>query len=92
MRRLNLLLLILVGFCAIQVVDSQHTARSLFVELGKEQQAERQIEVAFTRLQLQQITLAKGERIDEVARTRLKMKVPDPNKVIFMALDGHFHE
>ena len=58
MGRLNILLLALVIFCAMLVVEQQHEARTLFVALGQEQQAEQQIEVAFTRLQLQQVTLA----------------------------------
>jgi cell division protein FtsL len=90
MGRLNLLLLGLVLCCAMVVVNLQHQARSLFVALGQEQQAERQIEVAFTRLQLQQVTLAKGERVDEVARSRLGMSPPAPGSVVFMTLDGGF--
>ncbi|HEX4857231.1 MAG TPA: cell division protein FtsL [Limnobacter sp.] len=90
MGRLNIFLLSLVVFCAMVVVEQQHTARSLFVALGEEQQAEHQIEVAFTRLQLQQVALAKGERVDEVARTRLEMSPPAQGSVIFMPLEGGF--
>lgn len=93
MGRLNILLLVLVIFCAMVVVDQQHTARSLFVALGQERQAEHQIEVAFTRLQLQQIALSKGERVDSVARTKLEMSPPVPGTVIFMPFEGGFkHE
>lgn len=93
MGRLNILLLSLVVFCAMVVVEQQHAARTLFVALGQEQQAEHQIEVAFTRLQLQQVALAKGERVDEVARTKLEMSPPAQGSVVFMPLDGGFkHE
>jgi len=93
MGRLNIFLLALVIFCAMVVVEQQHAARSLFVALGQEQQAEHQLEVAFTRLQLQQVTLAKGERVDAVARTELNMSPPAPGSVVFMPLDGGFqHE
>lgn len=90
MGRLNIFLLALVVFCAIAVVEQQHSARTLFVALGQEQQAEQQIEVAFTRLQLQQVALAKGERVDEVARTKLDMSPPAQGSVVFMPLDGGF--
>ena len=90
MGRLNILLLALVIFCAMLVVEQKHAARTLFVALGQEQQAEHQIEVAFTRLQLQQVALAKGERVDEVARTRLDMNPPAPGSVVFMQLEGGF--
>ena len=43
-----------------------------------------------TRLQLQQVALAKGERVDEVARTRLDMNPPAPGSVVFMQLEGGF--
>ena len=49
MGRLNIFLLALVIFCAIVVVEQQHSARTLFVALGQEQQAEQQIEVALYR-------------------------------------------
>lgn len=87
------MLLVLVIFCAMLVVEQQHAARTLFVTLGQEQQAEHQIEVAFMRLQLQQVALAKGERVDEVARTKLNMSPPSPGSVVFMPFDGGFqHE
>jgi cell division protein FtsL len=88
MGRLNIFLLAAVVFCAIWVVDLQHSARTLFVHLGQEQKIERQIEVAFARLQLQQVTLASGERVDRVARTKLEMSPPAAGSVLFMTLDG----
>lgn len=88
MGRLNIFLLLLLVFCAIKLVESQHEARAAFVELGRERQAERQLEVAFTRLQLDQVALAKGERVDAVARTKLKMLPPNPNAIVFMTLGG----
>ncbi|HEX4916418.1 MAG TPA: cell division protein FtsL [Limnobacter sp.] len=90
MGRLNILLLALVLLCATEVVELQHESRSLFVALGQEQQAERQIEVDFQRLQLQQVALAKGERVDQVAREKLGMNPPAPGTVVFMPLDGGF--
>lgn len=88
MGKLNFLLLSLVVYCALTVVETHHEARALFVELGRAQQAERQLEVAFSRLQLEQVALAKGERVDEIARTTLGMQQPDPGKILFMTLDG----
>ncbi|GLR26063.1 MULTISPECIES: cell division protein FtsL [Limnobacter] len=93
MGRLNILLLLLVVGCAIRLVDAQHTARTLFVELGRERQVERQLEVAYTRLQVEQTSLSKGERVVELAKSKLKMVYPAPNDVVFMNLDsGGGHE
>ena len=88
MGRLNFLLLICVVYSAMAVVEFQHESRTLFVQLGSEQQAERQLEVAFSRLQLEQVALAKGERIDEIAREKLKMQLPSPDRTVFMSLSG----
>lgn len=88
MGRFNVLLMGLVIFCAMQVVELQHNARRLFITLGAEQEAERQLEVAFTRLQLQQVAYAKGERVDAVARKELKMGPPATGSVVFMPFDG----
>lgn len=88
MGKLNIFLFALVIACALKVVDWQHQARSHFVELNQEQQVEQQLEVSFTKLQLQQVALAKGERVDSVARTQLKMKTPPPEAIVFLPLIG----
>ncbi len=88
MTKLNFLLLALVVYCAMLVVESQHESRSLFVQLGSAQQVERHLEVAFSRLQLEQVALAKGERIDQIAREQLEMQRPTPEQTVFMRSDG----
>lgn len=90
MGKLNLILLGLVVFSAIQVIDAQHEARTYFVKLGQAQQAERQLEVAYTRLQLEQTSLAKAERVDQIAREKLGMRPPEPKSVVFMPFSGGF--
>jgi len=56
MVRLNLLLLAALAACALGLVTSQHQARKLYVELQKEQEAAKQIEVEWGQLQLEQST------------------------------------
>ena len=58
MLRLNLLLLAALIACALALVTSQHQARKLYVELQKEQELAKQIEVEWGQLQLEQSTWA----------------------------------
>ena len=88
MGKLNLVLLGLVVFSAIQLIDSQHASRVLFIQLGKAQQAERQLEESYDGLKLEQIALGKAERVDQIARERLGMHPPEPKAVVFMPFSG----
>jgi cell division protein FtsL len=81
MARLNLVLLGILVVCALLVVTSQHKARKLYVELQKEQELARQIEVEWGQLQLEQSTWAMHARIEKIASGQLMMHVPPPSRV-----------
>jgi len=81
MARLNLVLLGILVVCALLVVTSQHKARKLYVELQKEQERARQIEVEWGQLQLEQSTWAMHARIEKIAGGQLMMHVPPPSRV-----------
>ena len=81
MARLNLVLLGMLVVCALLVVTSQHKARKLYVELQKEQEHARQIEVEWGQLQLEQSTWAMHARIERIASGQLLMHVPPPSRV-----------
>ena len=81
MVRLNLILLGILVVCALSVVTSQHKARKLYVELQKEQELARQIEVEWGQLQLEQSTWAMHARIEKIASGQLMMHVPPPSRV-----------
>lgn len=81
MARLNLALLALAVVCALSVVTSQHRARKLFVELQKEQEATRQLDVEFGQLQLEQSTWAMHARVEKIASGQLGMRVPPSTRV-----------
>jgi len=82
MVRLNMFLLLAVVICALGVVTSQHKARKLFQELEVEQDRAKQLDVEFGQLQLELSTWATPPRIEKIARDKLKMRTPDPAKVI----------
>lgn len=71
--RLCILLTAVLVACALSVVSSQYRARSLFIELERAQTAARQLDVDWAQLQLDQSTLGKNSRIEELARRDLSM-------------------
>lgn len=81
MVRLNLMLLAILIACALALVTSQHRARKLYVELQKQQDIARQLEVEWGRLQLEQGTWAMHARIEKIAIRALGMQVPPPARV-----------
>jgi len=84
--RLNVLLLCLAIACALGVVTSQHKARKLFVELQKEQELARQMEVEWGQLQLEQSTWAMPTRVEKIASRQLQMQLPGSEKIQFIRL------
>lgn len=81
MTRLNLALLGVLVICALLVVTSQHKARKLYVELQKEQELTRQIDIEWGQLQLEQSTWAMHARIEKIASGQLMMHLPPPSRV-----------
>ena len=77
MVRFNMILLLIVVMCALGVVTSQHRARKLFQDLEREQERVRQLDIEFGQLQLELSTWATHPRIEQIARDRLKMRLPD---------------
>jgi cell division protein FtsL len=70
---------VLLGFliaCALALVTAQHQARKLYVELQKEQELAKQLEVEYGQLQLEQSTWATHARIEKIAGRELRMRVP----------------
>jgi len=81
MLRLNLLLLAALAACALALVTSQHQARKLYVELQKEQDLAKQIEVEWGQLQLEASTWATHARVEKLAIRALGMRVPPASRV-----------
>ena len=81
MLRLNLLLLAALAACALALVSSQHQARKLYVELQKEQEFAKQIEVEWGQLQLEASTWATHARVEKLATRTLGMRVPPASRV-----------
>jgi len=81
MTRLALCLLGLLAACALGLVTSQHHARKLFAELEREQARAKTLEVEYGQLQLEQSTWAMHARVERLARERLRMRPPEPQRM-----------
>lgn len=81
MTRLTLCLLALLAACALGLVTSQHHARKLFAELEREQARAKSLEVEYGQLQLEQSTWAMHARVERLARERLRMRPPEPQRM-----------
>jgi cell division protein FtsL len=85
MARLNLILLAALVVCALSVVTSQHTARKLYVELQKEQELAKRLDVEWGQLQLEQSTWAMHARVEKIASHSLMMRLPPASRVQMVA-------
>ena len=59
--------------CGLSLVNAQYQARHLFIELERTQSQARQLDIEWAQLQLDQSTLGKHARIEEIARRDLAM-------------------
>ena len=81
MIKLNLVLSGILVVCALALVTSQHEARKLFVELQKQQEVAKQLEVEYGQLHLEQSTWAMHSRVEKIAANTLRMRVPPAARV-----------
>lgn len=81
MIKLNLVLSGILVVCALGLVTSQHKARKLFVELQKQQEVAKQLEVEYGQLHLEQSTWAMHSRVEKIAANTLRMRVPPAARV-----------
>lgn len=82
--KLNLVLTALLVMCALSVIKAQYQARNLFIELGRIDQQARQLDIDWSQLQLDQSTLGKHARIEEIARTELNMAPLSPARTQYL--------
>lgn len=79
-----IVLIVAVLGSALGVVYSKHQSRKLFNELQALEAHRDNLEIEWELLQLEQSTLATEAVVDQVARSRLGMIVPDPGSVVYI--------
>ena len=82
--KVNLLLVSLLVACALSLVNAQYQARHLFIELERLQQQARQLDIDWAQLQLDQSTLGKNARIEQIARKDLNMVPVTPARTQYL--------
>ena len=82
--KLNILLITVLVLCALSLVNAQYQARNLFTELGKLEQQAKQLDIDWAQLQLDQSTLGKNARIEQIARTDLNMAPLTPARTQYL--------
>lgn len=66
------------------VIYSKHQTRKLFVELQALHKQIDELNIEWGRLQLEQSAWSSHGRIEKIARTKLKMKLPSANEVLYI--------
>ncbi len=82
--KINIVLSALLVGCALSLVNAQYQARNLFIELGKLEQQAKQLDIDWAQLQLDQSTLGKNARIEQIARTDLNMAPLTPARTQYL--------
>ena len=82
--KLNVILTALLVASALSLVNARYQARHLFIELDRYQQQARQLDIDWSQLQLDQSTLGKNERIEQIARKDLDMTPLTPARTQYL--------
>ena len=86
--KMNAVLAALLVICALSLVKAQYEARHLFIELERTQSQARQLDIEWAQLQLDQSTLGKHARIEEIARRDLEMTPLTPARTQYLTEGG----
>ena len=84
MTRTNFILYFVILIMALAKVNSEHQYRKLFSENEHQKDIGRQLDLEYSQLQLEQSTLSMHSKIEDIARKSMKMKEPEPKKIIML--------
>ena len=68
---------------ALAVIYSKYYSRLIFLEIQKQERALDQYEVEWGQMQLEQMMLVEQNRVELVAREKLKLVMPLREKIIY---------
>ncbi len=66
---------------AVAAIDARHQARQLFIELQGLNRDRDELNVEWRQLQIERSTWAAHARVEQLARDKLFMSVPDPARI-----------
>lgn len=80
---LSVLLTVLL-LSALTVIYCKNYSRSLFIEIERQERAADQYEVEWGQMQLELSTLAEQNRVEAIAKDRLKLTMPPRENIIYI--------
>ena len=69
---------------ALAVIISKYQSRLVFIEIQKQEKMLDDYEVEWGQLQLELTTLTEENRVESVAKEKLKLRMPQRNKIIYL--------
>lgn len=79
-----IVLLIMLMSSALAVIYSKNYSRSIFIDIERHERALDQHEVEWGQMQLELSTLAEQNRVERIARERLKLLLPPRESIIYI--------
>ncbi len=69
---------------ALAVIASQYQSRKIFMKIQQQNQLLVSYEIEWGRLQLEAATLTEENRVERVARQRLRLRIPAREQIIYL--------
>jgi cell division protein FtsL len=86
--KINVVLAALLVGCGLSVVNARYQRNHLVNEIEKLATQQRQLDIDWAQLQLDQSTLGKNERIEQIARVNLNMAPLSPARTQYLTEGG----
>ncbi|MCS0588927.1 cell division protein FtsL [Massilia norwichensis] len=86
--KINVVLTTLLVGCALSVVNARYQRNHLVNDIEKLATQQRQLDIDWSQLQLDQSTLGKNERIEQIARVNLNMAPLTPARTQYLTEGG----
>jgi len=77
-------LVVMFVMSALAVIISKYNSRLVFIEIQKQEKMLDNYEVEWGQLQLELTTLTEENRVERVAKERLKLRMPQRDKIIYL--------
>lgn len=77
-------LLLVLMLSALAVIYSKNYSRSIFIEIERHERSLDQYEVEWGQMQLELSTLAEQNRVERIAKERLKLVMPPRESIVYI--------
>ncbi len=84
MKKLDIMLALALIVSALTLVNVQHRARTVFVELEALKKEAGELDVEWGKLRLEQSTLTSHARVEALAKTQLGLVTPSLDKILML--------